>query len=44
MTYYWVCNYEQDFKRAVELGACGIMTDSPSLLHEYLEGRAAGAG
>jgi glycerophosphoryl diester phosphodiesterase len=32
MTIYWVCNYEEDFKRAINYGACGIMTDDPPLL------------
>lgn len=29
MTYHWVCNCEDDFKRALKYGSCGIMTDKP---------------
>lgn len=36
MTYFWVCNCEKDFERALKFGACGIMTDDPPLLDEYL--------
>jgi glycerophosphoryl diester phosphodiesterase len=37
MTFYWVCNCEEDFKRAIKYGASGIMTDDPLLLDQYLE-------
>ena len=39
MTVYWVCNCEDDFRRAIKYGASGIMTDSPELLHNYLTKR-----
>ena len=38
MTYFWVANCEDDFKRAFKYGASGIMTDDPPLLKEFLEG------
>jgi glycerophosphoryl diester phosphodiesterase len=31
-TYVWVLNEEAEFKRALEAGAAGIMTDYPSRL------------
>ncbi|XP_075217973.1 lysophospholipase D GDPD1-like [Lycorma delicatula] len=34
--YIWVLNYEEDFKRAFELGATGVMTDYPSRLQKFL--------
>jgi glycerophosphoryl diester phosphodiesterase len=37
LTFYWVCNYENDFKKAIDHGACGIMTDNPATLSNYLE-------
>lgn len=39
MTFYWVCNTNSEFKRAIEGGCCGIMTDDPFLLNEYLKGK-----
>ncbi|XP_059370650.1 lysophospholipase D GDPD1-like [Carassius carassius] len=35
--YVWVLNDEEDFKRAFDLGATGIMTDYPSKLKEFIE-------
>ncbi len=37
ITMLWVCNEQEDYRRAVELGAQGIMTDDPYLLNEYLK-------
>jgi lysophospholipase D len=39
MTFYWVCNSEEEFDRALSLGASGIITDEPFLLREYLRNR-----
>ncbi|XP_064461199.1 lysophospholipase D GDPD1-like [Ornithodoros turicata] len=36
-TYLWVINDKEDYQRAFELGAAGIMTDRPTLLREFLE-------
>uniref|UniRef100_A0A673KRD8 Glycerophosphodiester phosphodiesterase domain-containing protein 1-like n=1 Tax=Sinocyclocheilus rhinocerous TaxID=307959 RepID=A0A673KRD8_9TELE len=33
----WVLNDEEDFKRAFDLGATGIMTDYPTKLKEFME-------
>ena len=35
-TFYWVGNCLDDFRRAQKLGASGVMTDCPSLLHDHL--------
>ncbi|XP_051891738.1 lysophospholipase D GDPD1 [Pristis pectinata] len=35
--YIWVLNDEEDFKRAFDLGATGVMTDYPTQLKEFLE-------
>lgn len=37
MTYYWVCNNESDAKRAIKYGACGVMTDDPTMLDNLLK-------
>lgn len=37
MTYYWVCNDKVDFEWAINLQGCGIMTDDPPLLNNYLQ-------
>ena len=37
MTFYWVANCEDDFKRATKYGASGIMTDNPPELKKYLD-------
>ena len=37
MTYFWVANCEDDFKRATKYGASGIMTDNPPELKKYLD-------
>lgn len=37
LTIYWVCNYDNDFARAMKLGANGIMTDNPATLNDYLK-------
>ena len=36
MTYYWVCNSEEQYEKAIKLGGCGIMTDESQLLDAYL--------
>lgn len=33
MTMLWVCNTEEEFKRSVDAGCSGIMTDVPNHLH-----------
>lgn len=35
--YIWVLNDEDDFKRAFDLGATGIMTDYPTKLKAFME-------
>ncbi|KAL0973004.1 hypothetical protein UPYG_G00197590 [Umbra pygmaea] len=35
--YLWVLNDEEDFKRAFELGASGVMTDYPTKLRHFME-------
>ncbi|XP_030633669.1 lysophospholipase D GDPD1 [Chanos chanos] len=35
--YLWVLNDEEDFRRAFDLGATGIMTDFPTKLKEFME-------
>lgn len=35
--YLWVLNDEEDFKRAFDLGATGVMTDYPTKLKEFME-------
>ncbi|KAL6470931.1 hypothetical protein MHYP_G00195810 [Metynnis hypsauchen] len=35
--YLWVLNDEDDFKRAFDLGATGVMTDYPTKLKEFME-------
>ncbi|XP_041054004.1 lysophospholipase D GDPD1 [Carcharodon carcharias] len=35
--YIWVLNDEEDFERAFDLGATGVMTDYPVQLKEFLE-------
>ncbi|XP_055937918.1 lysophospholipase D GDPD1-like isoform X1 [Argiope bruennichi] len=39
-TYLWVLNDEEDFERALELGATGIMTDYPTKLRKFLDKKA----
>ncbi|GBN01474.1 Lysophospholipase D GDPD1 [Araneus ventricosus] len=39
-TYFWVLNDEEDFERAFELGATGIMTDYPTKLRMFLDKKA----
>lgn len=34
---YWVCNSELDYRRAIEAGGCGAMTDDPVLLDQYVK-------
>ncbi|XP_050724814.1 lysophospholipase D GDPD1-like [Eriocheir sinensis] len=36
-TYLWVMNTEEDFRRAFETGATGVMTDYPTKLKTFLE-------
>ncbi|KAK7861871.1 hypothetical protein R5R35_002840 [Gryllus longicercus] len=36
-TYLWVLNYEDEFQKAFELGATGVMTDYPSKLKKFLD-------
>lgn len=38
-TYLWVLNEEDEFERAFQLGATGIMTDYPSKLKKFLDGK-----
>jgi glycerophosphoryl diester phosphodiesterase len=42
MTYHWVCNNEEEFSRAIDCGAVGIITDEPVLLDEYLKANCKG--
>ncbi|XP_063226259.1 lysophospholipase D GDPD1-like isoform X2 [Bacillus rossius redtenbacheri] len=35
-TYFWVLNYEEEFKTAFELGATGVITDYPTRLTAFL--------
>ena len=35
--YIWVLNDEEDFQRAFDLGATGVMTDFPTRLREFLD-------
>lgn len=35
-TYFWVLNDEEDFQKAFDLGAEGVMTDCPTKLREWL--------
>ncbi|XP_056330194.1 lysophospholipase D GDPD1 [Danio aesculapii] len=35
--YVWVLNDEEDFQRAFDLGATGVMTDYPTKLKEFME-------
>lgn len=35
--YVWVLNDEEDFKRAFDLGATGVMTDFPTKLKEFMD-------
>ncbi|KAF8791969.1 Lysophospholipase D GDPD1 like protein [Argiope bruennichi] len=39
-TYLWVLNDDEDFERALELGATGIMTDYPTKLRKFLDKKA----
>lgn len=39
--YVWVLNDEEDFKRAFDLGATGVMTDYPTKLRDFLEKKDA---
>ncbi|XP_048837511.1 lysophospholipase D GDPD1-like isoform X2 [Brienomyrus brachyistius] len=38
--YVWVLNDEEDFQRALDLGATGIMTDFPTKLKDFMEKRS----
>jgi len=38
-TYLWTLNEEQEFDRAMQLGATGIMTDYPDKLRRWLDSR-----
>ncbi|MED6265164.1 Lysophospholipase D gdpd1, partial [Characodon lateralis] len=35
--YIWVLNDEEDFQRAFDLGATGVMTDFPTRLKEFMD-------
>lgn len=35
--YIWVLNDEEDFQRAFDLGATGVMTDFPSRLKDFMD-------
>ncbi|EMP37732.1 Glycerophosphodiester phosphodiesterase domain-containing protein 1 [Chelonia mydas] len=39
--YIWVLNEEQEYKRAFDLGATGVMTDYPTKLKEFLHNYSA---
>lgn len=32
----WVVNETEEFERGIKTGCCGLMTDSPKKLKEYL--------
>lgn len=36
MTYYWVCNNEKEYERAIKLGCGGIITDDAERLNDFL--------
>jgi hypothetical protein len=36
MTFYWVCNTKEEYERAIKYGACGVMTDEPYDLLNYI--------
>ncbi|XP_043283410.1 lysophospholipase D GDPD1-like [Venturia canescens] len=38
--YFWVLNRDDEFERAFELGATGVMTDYPTKLKAYLKNKA----
>ncbi|XP_067102124.1 lysophospholipase D GDPD1 [Osmerus mordax] len=38
--YVWVLNDEEDFKRAFDLGATGVMTDFPTKLKDFMDENA----
>ncbi|EFN83219.1 lysophospholipase D GDPD1 [Harpegnathos saltator] len=38
--YFWVLNKDEEFKKAFELGATGVMTDYPTRLKLYLKNHA----
>jgi len=35
--YFWVLNKDEEFKKAFELGATGVMTDYPTRLKLFLK-------
>lgn len=35
--YIWVLNDDEDFQRAFDLGATGVMTDFPSRLKDFMD-------
>ena len=35
--YIWVLNDDEDFQRAFDLGATGVMTDFPTKLKDFIE-------
>lgn len=39
--YIWVLNEEQEYKRAFDLGATGVMTDYPTKLKNFLHSFSA---
>ncbi|XP_035228282.1 lysophospholipase D GDPD1-like [Stegodyphus dumicola] len=36
-TYFWVLNEEEDYKKAFDIGATGVMTDYPTKLQTFLD-------
>lgn len=38
--YFWVLNKDEEFKKAFELGATGVMTDYPTRLKLFLKNHA----
>ena len=37
MTFYWVCNSEEEVLKAMRGGACGVMSDDPNLLEKMIK-------
>lgn len=40
--YVWVLNEDEDFQRAFDLGATGVMTDFPSRLRDFMDRKDMG--
>ncbi len=37
LVYYWVLNTDEEFRRAIDLGVNGIITDYPTRLINFVE-------